>query len=487
MEGDMGADFTCDWSVGSEPLPHFWEHTVGSCHAKLALRADYQAQLRRCHEELGFRHLRFHGLLCDDMSTVVTYRKRLLYSFFNVDRIWDFLLSIGMKPFVELGFMPRPLASGLTAVFHYRGNVTPPRDFRQWSTLVGGLARHWVERYGMEEVRQWFFEIWNEPNLKLFWTGSQSDYFNLYRHAATALKQVDSQLRVGGPATAKEEWIPEFLDFCAREKLPVDFVSTHHYPNDVIWHEGQDTERQLAAGRRGLLREWTQAARGRCRGLPLYYTEWNVSSNDRYPPQDEPYAAAAVVKTVMEANGLVECYSFWTFSDIFEEHYFPSVPFHGGFGLLTIHGIPKPTYRAFEIMHRLGTERLPVQGQHATVDAWVIRKPDAATILLTNHALPRHPIEAERVQVQLLGFPPPSAARLERIDHDHANAKRLWQEMGEPEYLTARQVERLEEASQLRPEPLAWRYEAGRLYLDLELPRHAVAAIFLEFETTPAN
>src|SRR5262249_46940390 len=170
------------------------------------------------------------------------------------------------------------------------------------------------------------------------------------------------------------------------------------------------------------------AAAGRARGWPLYYTEWNCSSNPRYAPQDEPYAAAFAVKSVMEAAGLVECYSFWTFSDLFEENYFPSVPFHGGFGLLNVHGIPNPTYRAVALLHRLGDELLPVTGQHPTVDAWVVRKPGAATVVLTNHALPRQPVAAVNVRVCLAGAPPAAAYR-ERIDEDHANANRVWKEM----------------------------------------------------------
>jgi xylan 1,4-beta-xylosidase len=348
-------------------------------------------------------------------------------------------------------------------------------------------------------VRQWFFEVWNEPNLKDFWAGSQADYFELYRHSVGAIKDVDSGLRVGGPATAKEEWLEEFLAFCDRNRLPADFVSTHHYPNDVLWYENQDTETQLAHSRRGILGEWTREARRRVGGSrPLFYTEWNCSSNPRYPPQDEPYAAAFAVKTILEAAGLVECYSFWTFSDIFEENYFPSVPFHGGFGLLNLHGIPKPTYHAFALLHRLGSvsppvdgianppssgEMVAVRGCHETVDAWVIRGPGSAQVILTNHALPRHPIEAAQVGVRLQGAPRPRAVFLERIDQDHANAKRLWQEMGEPEYLTEPEVARLQEGSRLVREPQAWKDQGQGIDLEIPLPAHAVAAITVEFSS----
>ena len=220
--------FRCGFSDARTPLRHSWEHTVGSGHAPMALRADWQAQLRRCHDELGFRHVRFHGWLSDDMGTLIRHSDTLLYSFFNADQILDFLISIGMRPFVELSFMPTALASGSSTVFRYGANVTPPRDYTQWAALVRKLVTQWVARYGAEEVRTWFFEVWNEPNLKAFWTGTRQDYFKLYRYTAEAIKDVDQHLRVGGPATAKNEWVEEFLDDCERNKLPVDFVSTHH-------------------------------------------------------------------------------------------------------------------------------------------------------------------------------------------------------------------------------------------------------------------
>jgi xylan 1,4-beta-xylosidase len=463
-------------------LRHVWEHTVGSCHAPLALRADWQRQLRRCHGELGFRHVRFHGLLDDQLGTLVRHKGRLIYSFFNADRIIDFLLSIGMRPFVELSFMPTALATGDATIFSYRGNVCLPTDLRQWAELMRRLVGHWAERYGRDEVRRWYFEVWNEPNLRAFWAGTQAQYFELYRHTAQAIKDVDGDFRVGGPATAANAWLPEFLDFCTMNRLPADFVSTHHYPNDPLWSEAQDTESELSGGRRGVLREWTREARRQVGNRPLLYTEWNASSNPRYPRQDEPYAAAFAVKSALEAAEFVEAYSFWTFSDIFEENYFPSLPFHGGFGLLNLHGIPKPTYRAFELLHRLGEERLPVEGSHETVDAWAVRNGDRLTILLTNHALPRQPIALQGVRVELTDSPPPRSATLERIDEEHANAKLAWRAMGAPEYLTEAQVAKVEEASRLIPEPHPWKYQSGVARFEIELPPYSVAVLTLMIE-----
>jgi xylan 1,4-beta-xylosidase len=470
-------DFFCNLAEATTPLPHFWEHTVGSDHAPVALRADWQSQLQRCHNELGFQYVRFHGLLSDDLGTLIRENDKLLYSFFNADQIFDFILSIGMKPFVELSFMPTALASGKKTVFNYEANVTPPRDYKLWATLINRLVSHWVDRYGVAEVRDWFFEVWNEPNLKAFWTGTQRDYFRLYRYTAAAIKKVDASFLVGGPATAKSEWIEEFVDFCERNKVPADFISTHQYPTDALGSADDDTEQQLFKSQRGLMREVAQDTRRRARGRPVYYTEWNSSSNPRDPLHDQPYAAAFAVATIMEAKGLVEGYSFWTFSDIFEENYFPSIPFHGGFGLLNLHGIPKPTYRAFELLHDIGTEQFLVDGLHETVDCSVIQKDSTLTVLLTNHTTPGHSIETEHIELRLENVAEPNEAHIQRIDYEHANPKLLWEEMGQPAYLSAKNVEQLKDASQLVKERQSFTYEDGTMFLKTELPPHAVAAI----------
>jgi xylan 1,4-beta-xylosidase len=477
----MTTNFSCDLALAPTRLSHFWEHTIGSGHATLALRADWQTQMRRSHKELGFGHVRMHGLLSDDMGTLVAEGDTLFYSFFNTDQIFDFLLSIGMKPFVELSFMPIALASGDKTVFHYRANVTPPKDYAHWATLIRKLVAHWIKRYGLSEVRQWFFEVWNEPNLDAFGSGKQDEYFKLYRYTVEAIKSVDDELKVGGPATAANAWIDEFIGYCTENKLPIDFISTHHYPTDAFGMPGDDTEAQLSKSRRSVLREETREVRRKAGDRPVYYTEWCTSSNPRDPMHDEPYAAAFITKTIMEANGLVQGYSYWTFSDIFEENYFPSVPFQGGFGLLNIHGIAKPAYRAYELLHALGTDLLPVQGEHTTVDVWVVRAEGAVTVLLTNCALPRHPIGTESIKVNLGSASGPRGASIRRIDDDHANAKRRWQEMGSPDYLSAALVEELNDVSECESKTHPFDFRDGDLAFEVTLPPLSVTAITFEF------
>ncbi|MET2829126.1 GH39 family glycosyl hydrolase [Mesorhizobium shangrilense] len=477
----MTVIFRCDARSQGEDFSHFWEHTVGSGHATLALRADWQAQMRRAHDELGFRHVRFHGLLDDDMGTLIDQDDQPLYSFFNTDQIFDFLLSVGMRPFVELSFMPTMLSSSGQIIFHYRANVSAPKDYDQWSALISKLVAHWVDRYGEEEVRQWFFEVWNEPNLEAFGSGKQEDYFKLYAHTARAIKSVDGQLKVGGPATAANAWIEDFTAFCANNDLPVDFISTHHYPTDAFGQPGDDTETQLSKSTRSALRDEARIARDQAGDRPLYYTEWCTSSNPRDPMHDQPYAAAFIVKTVMEARGLVQGYSYWTFSDIFEENYFPSQPFHGGFGLMNLHGIAKPAYRAFELLHGLGAEILQMDGNHPTVDAWSVRDGHSTSVLISNFALPRRPIKDETVHVELLNAPVPAIATIRRIDDSNANARALWETMGRPDYLSPAMADELHAVSAMRAEHLPVFWSDRGLEFDVTVPPLGIAAITLEF------
>ncbi len=464
------------------PLNHFWEHTVGSSHATMALRADWQKQLSRCHRELGFRHVRFHGILSDDMGTLVKEKGTSIYSFFNADQICDFLLSIGMRPFVELSFMPIALSSGSDTVFHYKGNVNPPKDYSKWATLINKLVRHWVKRYGLAEVSQWFFEVWNEPNLPAFWKGTQAEYFKLYLHTANTIKKVNKDLKVGGPATADNKWIKEFMNFCKKNKAPVDFISTHHYPTDSFGKPGDDTITQLSESKRSILRKEAQKIKKQVRSKPLYYTEWSTSSNPFDDLHDMPYAAAFIIKTVIEANGIVEGYSYWTFSDIFEENYFSPISFHGGFGLMNIYGIPKPAYRAYELLHRFGNELIPVKGQHDTINVWVVRKQDKINIMIINWALPRHTIKTEIVKVQLGNISQIKTSFIERIDDKHANARQAWIEMGRPGSLTPKQISILEMASSLTMEPIEIEHKKDLKSLEVIMPTQGIAYITVELE-----
>jgi len=465
-------------------VQQYWTKCVGSCHAATALREDWRRQLKSCREELGFEYVRFHGLLDDDMSVCLRGANGSVeYSFFNVDSVFDFLLDIGMKPFIELSFMPSALASGSKTIFHYRGNITPPKSWDEWGNLIGTLAHHLVRRYGVEEVRKWFFEVWNEPNLDIFWAGTQEEYFQLYRSAALAIKNVDGRLAVGGPATAIDAWIPQLREFCGKHNVPLDFISTHHYPTDASYGLGLNMEEQMARSERGVLRTRVEKALREAGQLPLYYTEWNCSPSPRDPYHDAPYNAAFIVKTVADNPEQLGCYSYWTFSDIFEESGFSSIPFHGGFGLLNIHGIPKPAYRAFQLLSRLKGERLEVAVEPAgsTVDCVATRNREGATILMANHQVPLSPIRAEQVDLRVTGVTSIRSAHMERIDEEHANPRKAWKEMGSPTYLERTQIETLMKASELHREKVDWKPDRDGISLDLLIQPHSVVSVSLEW------
>jgi xylan 1,4-beta-xylosidase len=478
--------FDCDLAAPPMPLRHAWRECVGSCHAPTALRADWQRQLARAHAELGVRRVRFHGLLSDDMGTLVCQDERFLFSFFNVDRVFDFLLSIGMKPLVELSFMPGALSSDGNSVFRYRANVTPPRRMEDWTLLITRLVGHWVERYGVDEVAQWPLEVWNEPNLVAFWTGGQARYFELFRATWQAVKAISPRLQVGGPATAANGWLAEFDAYCTANGCRADFISTHYYPTDAFGSIDTDTVSQLADAPMDVLRQRAREARAVAGARPLYYTEWNSTSNPRDEMHDGPFCAALAARFALDVDDVVDAASWWTFTDIFEENYFPSVPFHGGFGLLNLYGVAKPVYRAFELVGRLGTRRWPVDGAHATVSVHVGGAADgtSTTVLLTNVALPRHPVADTRVAVRLagLGGRRPRAASVVRIDATHANAKAAWLAMGAPEYPHPYQVEALHAASALVEEPLAVAAAGARLALAVDVPANAMALVRIDWD-----
>jgi xylan 1,4-beta-xylosidase len=346
-------------------LPKSINLCVGAGRANEGLRADWQRQLKLAHDECGFKYIRFHGLLSDDMGVYFEDKNGMpVYNFQYIDELFDFLQSIQMKPFVEVGFMPGALASGGQTIFWWRGNVTPPKDYQKWNGLIKALVEHWTQRYGEKEVASWYFEIWNEPNLKgAFFTGTQQDYFKLYKETATTIKSVSANYRVGGPATAGNAWIPEFIDFCTAQKAPVDFISTHDYGVkqgflDVNGNTGtilSQDRNHVADNMRHSKKQIMQSAMP---GLELHYTEWSASYTPSDPIHDSYHEAAYILNTVKQASPDVNSMSYWTFTDIFEEAGPRATPFHGGFGLMNYEDIKKPAYYAFEYLNQLGNIEL---------------------------------------------------------------------------------------------------------------------------------
>jgi xylan 1,4-beta-xylosidase len=357
---------------------------VGAGRANEGLRADWQEQLATVHRECGFRYVRFHGLLHDDMGVYREARDGTpLYNWQYVDKLYDAMLAAGVKPFVELGFMPAALASGTKTIFWWNGNVTPPKSYEKWEALIEALTRHFEERYGRDEVKTWYFEVWNEPNLlDGFWTGTQADYFKLYAHAAAAIKRVCLDYRVGGPATAGAAWVPEFLRHCSENRLPVDFVSTHSYNVDGYLDENGEQLVRLVRGHNNVtddaLRVAKEIAVSPYPRLELHFTEWSASYTPRDPAHDHYFSAPYILSTLKRVAGAATSMSYWTFTDVFEEPGPGPTPFHGGFGLLNLQGLRKPAFYAFQFLNQLGDTELV----NTDADSWACRSRDGAQVLL---------------------------------------------------------------------------------------------------------
>lgn len=345
-------------------LDRMFNLSIGAGRANEGLRADWQQQLAEIKRDTGFRYIRFHGLLTDDMGVFrIDAQGKEQYNFQYIDALFDYLISIDVKPFVELGFMPSAMASGTKTIFWWKGNVTPPKDYAQWGRLVTALTRHWTERYGREEVAKWYFEVWNEPNLDGFWAGTQDDYFKLYAHAARAVKGVDPSYRVGGPATAGAAWIPEMIAYADKNKVPLDFVSTHSYGVsqgflDEFGTTGTVLNKHDLAVADDVLRNRKEIAASSMPKLELHYTEWSSSYTPADPTHDSYHQAAYILKKLKQTGGAVQSMSYWVFTDIFEEPGPRFEAFHGGFGLMNTQGIKKPGYFAYQFMNQLGATEL---------------------------------------------------------------------------------------------------------------------------------
>jgi len=460
------------------PLNHMFNFCVGAGRANEGLRADWQRQLIFVHRECGFRYLRMHGLLSDDMGVYQEDAKgNAVYNWQYIDSLYDALLETGVKPFVELGFMPQALASGTQTIFWWRGNVTQPKDAAKWAALVQALLKHWTERYGEKEVASWYFEVWNEPNLSQFFAGTQADYFRLYEASAKAVKSVSPKYRVGGPATAGNAWIPETIDFCAKHQVPIDFISTHHYAVmsgylDENGSAGTVMSPDPLAMTREIRESRRQISTSAKPDLELHYTEWSTSYTPFDPVHDSYHSAAFILDKIRNTGDSAQSMSYWTFTDIFEEAGPRTTPFHGGFGLLNLQGLPKASFYAYQFMNRLGDRELVC----ADPASWIAKDGSGVQALFWDFSL-THPgpsvINQEYyrrdlpakpkapVHLQLAGLAP-GQYRFEifKVGYRVNDAYGTYRDLGAPAQLTREQVKQIRTANDGSP------IETGTIRID---------------------
>ncbi len=459
-----------DFSKAAGKLNTMFNECVGAGRANEGLRADWQQQLSYVRKECGFRYIRMHGLLTDDMAVYTEDSKgNPVYNYMYIDVLFDFLQSIGMKPFVELGFMPAALASGSKTIFWWRGNVTPPKDYEKWAGLVRDLTRHFTERYGADEVKTWYFEVWNEPNLDGFWAGSQSDYFKLYTYSANAIKSVNPSYRVGGPGTAGAAWEPEMIAYCDKNNVPIDFISTHAYGVkqgylDEFGNSGTVLDKNPMSVSGDVLQSRKEIAGSAMPHLELHYTEWSASYTPADPIHDSYHEAAYVLQKLKQVGSAANSMSYWVFTDIFEEPGPRFTPFHGGFGMLNTQGISKPVFYAYQFLNRLGNTELV----NTDSTSWVCRDSSGniqALVWDFTHTHPGDSVHNQQYYVRDLPSKPKGklkinianvprgtyALEIYKVGYRSNDAYSTYLSMGKPAQLNRQEVEQIKKQNDGSP------------------------------------
>jgi xylan 1,4-beta-xylosidase len=468
-----------DAAAPAHPFPHFWEHIFGSGRANLSLRDSYRRDLRDVKQITDMQYVRFHAIFLDDMGVYdEDAQGHPLYNFSYVDQAYDGLLQNGVRPFVELSFMPRKLASrDVIQAFWYKPNISPPKDWAKWDDLIYQFTRHLVDRYGLDEVARWYFEVWNEPNID-FWAGEpkQVTYWELYDHSVAAIKRVSPRLRVGGPATAQAAWADAFIRHCVENHVPVDFLSSHAYGNDPALNIF-GTDEKIPRDKfvcRAVKKVHDQIQASARPDLPLIWSEFNAGFDNQVAITDSVYMGPWLADTVRQCDGLVNEMSYWTFSDVFEEQGVVKQPFYGGFGLIAAGWIPKPSYSTFKLLHSLGNQRLALSSDSALLT----RRQDGALVLAVWNLLP--PDQSGPPKTVTLRFEHLTAARrayISRVDREHGDPHPAYEKMGSPSYPTQEQLKQLRESTELPdPEVRSLRNQE----LTLSLPAHGLAVIELK-------
>lgn len=469
-------------------LAHTWKKLMTVGKAKEVLFAEVQRHIKQLQREIGFQYIRFHGIFDDEMMIYgEDERGEVSLNFAYSDSLFDFLLSAGLKPFLELSFLPRQLAGdGATSVFYKKSLVGSPKDLGKWNQMIHQFIKHYIQRYGIHEVRQWYFEVWNEPDIHIFWPDSNEAYCELFISTFQTIKSIDPELRVGGPGILsltmlQSDWLTRFLhDVCRRDVKP-DFISIHSYPYDeslrpsnvtqMDYEENPDVlfqKIELSADIEYLsrvivkLKEAVTEVMGKV-APELHMTEWNATGSHRDLVNDTCFKAAYIVKNVLENMDGLHSFGYWTATDLLEEFKMSSEMFHGGLGLMTYNGIPKPAFYAFKLLAKLGRQFIH-QGKgyyitssdmglqvlmyaYAHIDS-LYQKGDASLISRTN----RYDVFEEDGAIELtleLTDLHPGMYTLKRhtINRQYGSAFDLWVQMGAPHPIDADTLDYLKQAS----------------------------------------
>lgn len=451
----------------------YYQKCITFGRANEGLRADFQAQLIEMQQEIGFEYVRFHGIFHDDMAVYKEIDGKPQLWFGYIDKLFDFLIENGLKPLLELGFVPTELATVPNTVFWWKANGCPPNDYDKWHYLVKGTIEHLVERYGLEEVKTWYFEVWNEPNLGSFWRGTQEQYFKLYEVSVDAVKSVCKDLRIGGPSTSGADfrenlgYLKAFIKFCEEKNLPVDFLSAHPYP--TYWPLDTDGNEQMGYMKKEICTEFIDNMKNivecsKYKGAEIHLTEWNSSPSPRDLIHDTQFEAPFILYNITQNFNKINSLGYWAFTDVFEENGPGEDEFHGGFGLITNNGIKKPSYWAYYFLSKLGDEIVELsdrhiitkQGDNYQVIIWnycyytdEFAKGNRSKLTLTNRDnVFENKEEKFNISLILDGNYTLTEYTLDKC----TSALHNWVKMGAPKYLSREQIKSLKNESQPKKE-----------------------------------
>lgn len=510
-----------------EKLDHFWSKCVGAGRANEGLRAGWLEQLAKVEENCGFEYVRFHGLFHDDMFPVFEVKGETVYNWQYIDDLFDRMLDVNVRPFIELSFFPTSLAAENSKTqFWWKANITPDDSkFGEWHDLVKAFTQHCVDRYGIDEVLTWYFEVWNEPNLtRGFWDGTKSQYFELYKQSVKAVRSVDNRFMVGGPSTSnfvpdaryegelennegfedafsvedintlewKGVWIEDFLAYCEKENLPVDFISTHPYPTDYPLDPRTGKGKNLTRSVNSTMidMQWLNKviAESAYPNAEIHLTEWNTSPNSRDAMHDFLPPAAYITKVHLDCIGLANSLAFWTFTDIFEEKGGGASIFHGGFGMINFQGLVKPSYHAYRLLHQLGDEKI-----YKNDYLFVSRKSSNGKIVALAYNYPEEHYNAvpssinkinkydsgsaRKLDVKISDLKPGTMFKIEVLDKDHGNIYDYWEDMGKPESPTREQISVMKKVAENLKTSTVVANDKGEVHIKQELAAWNVVLI----------
>lgn len=368
-----------------KPLPLSVRKTIGASRLKDVLTAKIQTQLRLAQKEIGFHYLKCHGVFDDDMMVVSSSPSGYLYNWNLIDEAYDFLLSVGLRPIVQLSFMPSCLAKDPSrSVFLGKSVISAPKDIHEWERLVRSFLHHLEDRYGRREIRRWVFSVWNEPSTSNHLFGLREDeYRPLYESTYRTLKSFDPDLVFSGPASFSaygkdEAWLSSFLSFAKSKSILPDILTLHYYDVDLSWiaEAGENKyvpNRMFLSPKPGgfhlFLEKIHRLLRELHIELPIWVTEWNSTASHQDLLSDTSFKAAYIMKNALENLEGVESFGYWLLSDYNEESVLPAPSYHGGLGLLTYEGYKKPSYLAYRLLkHAEGTSLLKGEGYRLIED-----------------------------------------------------------------------------------------------------------------------